>query len=75
MPDDRFGEPITMLNKEKFRPSANAKTDEFFREVIGPSVIPLWRSIEVLSRVVGATRHGSHHALVKTQGYHSRKEC
>lgn len=49
MPDDRFGEPITMLNKEKFRPSANAKTDEFFREVIGSSVIPLWRSIEVLS--------------------------
>lgn len=75
MPDDRFGETIITLNKEKVRRSANAKTDEFYREVIGSNVISLWRSKEVLSRVVGATRQGSHHALVKTQGFQSRKGC
>ncbi len=29
MTDDRFGERIVLLNKEKVHPSANASTNEF----------------------------------------------
>lgn len=41
MADDRFGERIILLNKEKIRPSANAKSDEFLREIVAMNVISL----------------------------------
>lgn len=53
-----------MLNKEKVRPSANAKADEFFREVVALNVISLWKCREVVSRATSATSHGNHHSLV-----------
>lgn len=62
--DDRFGETIIKLNKEKIRPSANAKSDEFLREVVAPNVLTLWKSKEVMAQATGATSHGSHHSVV-----------
>ena len=41
MADDRFGERIILLNKEKIRPLANAKSDEFLREVVALNVLLL----------------------------------
>ena len=41
MADDRFGEKIILLNKEKIRLSANAKSDEFLREIVVMNVISL----------------------------------
>lgn len=63
---DRFGEIIIKLNKEKVRPSSNAKSDEFLRETISLNVMSLWKSKEVLSQATGATRHGSRHSVVDT---------
>lgn len=65
MADDRFGETIIMLNKEKVRPSANAKSDEFLRETVALNVMSLWKCKEVMARVT-ATSHGNHHSLVST---------
>ena len=64
--DDRFGETIIKLNKEKVRPSSNAKSDEFLRKTIALNVMSLWKSKEVLAQATGATRHGSRHSVVDT---------
>lgn len=64
MADDRFGERIILLNKEKVRPSANAKSDEFLREVVALNVMSLWKCREVVSRATGVTSHGNRHSLV-----------
>ena len=56
------------MNKEEVRPSANAKTSEFLREVVAPNVLALWKSKEVMGRETGAIDHGNRHALVET--YH-----
>lgn len=64
MADDRFGERIILLNKEKVRPSANAKSDEFLREVVALNVLSLWKCREAVSRTTGATSHGNRHSLV-----------
>lgn len=66
IPDDRFGETIIKLNKEKVRPSANAKTDEFLREVVAPNVLTLWKSKKVMAKVVKATDHGNRHKVVNS---------
>ncbi len=42
MADNRFGERIILLNKEKVRPSANTKSDEFFWKKIAFNVMWLW---------------------------------
>ena len=68
MADDRFGETIIKLNKEKIRPSANAKMDLFFRTVIAPNVLTLWKSKEVIESTCGATDYGNSHLVVDT--YH-----
>ena len=64
MSDDRFGEKIILLNKEKVRPSANAKTDEFLRETVALNVLSLWLYKEAVSQATGATSHGNCHFLV-----------
>lgn len=61
MADDRFGERIILLHKEKVRPSANAKSDEFFRETVALNVLSLWSCKEAVSRATGATSHGNRH--------------
>ncbi len=64
MADDRFGERIILLNKEKVRPSANAKSDEFLRETVALNVLSLWACKEAVSRATSATSHGNRHSLV-----------
>ena len=63
-PEDQFGETIIKLNKEKFHPSANAKTDQFFEEVVALNQLSLWKSKSVMARVTGSTDHGNRHGLV-----------
>ena len=41
MADDSFEKKIILLNKEKVRPLANAKSDEFLKEVITLNVLLL----------------------------------
>ena len=62
--EDRFGEPVFKLSKEKSRPSAYAKTGNFLREVVSLNSLALWKSKEVMARATGATDHTSHHAEV-----------
>lgn len=64
MADDRFGERIILLNKEKVRPSANVKSDEFLREVVALNVLSLWKCREAVLRTTGATSYGNRHSLV-----------
>ncbi len=64
MADDRFGERIILLNKEKVCPSANAKSDEFLRETMALNVLSLWSCKEVVLRATGATSYGNRHSLV-----------
>lgn len=59
MADDRFCERIVLLDKEKVRPSANASSDEFLREVVAMNMISLWKYREAVSRATGATSHGN----------------
>ena len=64
MADDRFGEKIILLNKEKVRPSSNAKSDEFLRETVALNVLLLWSCKEAVSRATGATSHGNCHSFI-----------
>ncbi len=53
-----------MLNKENINLSANAKSDEFFRETILQNMLSLCNSKEALSQATGLTRHGNCHSTV-----------
>ncbi len=64
MADDRFGERIILLNKEKVHPSANTKSDEFLRKTVALNVLSLWTCKEAVSRATGATSDGNRHSLV-----------
>ncbi len=64
MADDRFDERIILLNKEKVRPSANAKSDEFLWETVTLNILSLWACKEAVLRATGATSHGNRHFLV-----------
>ncbi len=64
MVNDRFGERIILLNKEKVRPSANAKSDEFLWETVALNVLSLWTCKEAVSRAIGATSHSNCLSLV-----------
>ncbi len=63
MADDRFGERIILLNKEKICPSANITSDEFLREIVAMNVISLWKCQEAVSHATGAISHGNQHSL------------
>ncbi len=63
MANNRFGERIILLNKKKIRPSVNALSDEFLREIVAMNVISLWKCREAVSQTIGATSHGNHHSL------------
>ena len=62
--DDRFGEIIIKLNKEKLKLSANAKTDNFFRNIIAPNVLTLGQNKEIMATDCGATDHSNCHSVV-----------
>ncbi len=64
MADDRFGERIILLNKEKVHPFTNTKSDEFLRETMALNVLLLWLCKEAVLQVTGATSHGNCHSLV-----------
>ena len=64
--DDRFGETIIKLNKEKIQLSANAKTDHFFKEIVALNQLSLWKSKLVMAQATRATNHGNRHAVVDT---------
>ncbi len=64
MTNDRFGERIILLIKEKVRLSTNTKSDEFLWEIVALNVLPLWAYKEVVSRATSATFHSNCHFLV-----------
>lgn len=64
MADDRFGERIILLNKEKVRPLENVKSDKFLREVVALNILSLWKCREAMLRTTGATLYGNRHSLV-----------
>lgn len=65
--DDRFGKTIIKLNKEKVRPSANAKFNVFLRETIALNVMSLSKSKKILAQATGATWHENCHSIVNTR--------
>lgn len=64
MADDRFGEKIILLNKDKVCPSVNAKSDEFLRETVALNVLSLWLYKKAVSSATSATSHGNRHFLI-----------
>ena len=64
--NDRFGETIIKLCKEKVRPSSNAKLDRFLRDVVEPNVLSLWKIKEVMAQTTKSTSHGNQHSVVSS---------
>ncbi len=64
MANDRFGERIMILNKEKVCSSANAKSNEFFRETVTLNILSLWSFKKVVVQATGATSHGNCHFFI-----------
>ena len=63
---DRHSETIIRENKDKVRPSANAKDDNFFRDTIARNV-PIFRARKRAPyECTGSTRYGTRHSLVNT---------
>ena len=54
------------MNKEKIQPSANAKTDYFFKEVVALNQLSLWKIKSVMAQATRATNHGNCYAVVDT---------
>lgn len=61
MANNRFGEKVILLNKEKVCPSSNAKSDEFFRKTVAFNVLSLWSYKEAVSRATDTIPHGNCH--------------
>ncbi len=64
MADNRFGERMILLNKEKVCPSANAKSDEFLGKTVALNVLSLWSYKEIVSRATGVTSYDNHYSFV-----------
>ncbi len=64
MANDRFDERIIPLNKEKVRPSANAKSNEFLQKTVALNVLSLWACKKMVSRVTRTTSYSNCHFLV-----------
>ena len=62
--NDWFGEIIIKKNKDKVKPSANAISDEFLREIIVLNIISLAKTREVMARKSSVTNHGNHYSAV-----------
>ncbi|WP_375449060.1 hypothetical protein [uncultured Nostoc sp.] len=63
MANNRFGEKIILLNKEKICPFANISSNEFLRKTVAMNVISLWKCQEAVSRNTGAILHSNRHSL------------
>ena len=63
---DRHGETIIRENKDKVRPSANAKDDSFLRDTIARNVPTLRACRQVLYECTGSTNYGTRHSLMNT---------
>ncbi|KAA8913110.1 hypothetical protein FN846DRAFT_886795 [Sphaerosporella brunnea] len=61
---DRHGETVIRENKDKVRPSANAKDDRFLREVVARNVGSLRASKHVMAECTGATDYRNRHTEV-----------
>jgi hypothetical protein len=61
---DRHGETVIRENKDKVRPSANAKDDRFLREVVARNVGSLRASKHVMAECTGATDYRNRHSEV-----------
>ncbi len=64
MTNDRFGKRIILLNKDKVCPSANAKSDEFLREIVALKVLSLWSCKEAISHTTSATSYDNCHSSI-----------
>ncbi len=64
MADDRLGERIILLNKEKVHPFKKTKSVEVLIETVALNVLSLWSCKEAVLRATGATSHGNRHSLV-----------
>ena len=65
MANDRFGERIILLDKKKVCPSANAKSDKFFRKtLVAFNILLLWSCKKAVFQVIGATFHGNCHSFI-----------
>ena len=63
---DRHGETIIRENKDKVRPSANAKDDNFLRDTVARN-IPTFRACKrAMYESTGSTKYGTQHSLVNT---------
>lgn len=65
--NNQFSKIIIKLNKEKVRPSVNAQSDIFLREIIALNVMSLWKSKEMLSQTIRATQHGNHYSVINSR--------
>ena len=64
MANDRFGERIILINKEKVCSSTNAKSDEFHRKIITLNILSLWSYKEIVSHATDAICHGNSHSHI-----------
>ena len=62
---DRHGETVIRANKDKVRPSANAKDDDFLRVTVARNVPSLLACKQVLFRATGARDWSNRHSAVK----------
>jgi hypothetical protein len=66
---DRHGETVIRENKDKVRPSANAKEDRFLREIVARNVGSLRASKHVMAECTGATDYRNRHTVTgQTRG-------
>lgn len=63
---DRHGETIIRENKDKVRPSANAKDDKFLRDTVARNVPTLRACKRAMYESTGSTNYGTRHSLVNT---------
>lgn len=57
--NDRFGEKIILLSKDKICLFANIKSNNFFRKTVALIVLSLWLGKKVVSHDTGATSYGN----------------
>ena len=61
---DRHGDTVIRENKDKVRPSANAKSDDFLRKTVARNIPTLWACKAAMYRSTGATEYGYRHSSV-----------
>lgn len=62
--NDQFDETIIKENKDKVRPSANAKSNKFLRKRVALNIISLTKIREIMAIKNGTTNYSNHHLAV-----------